>query len=71
LLIGAFLVTLLSQNQCVYFETVLSCLKFICYTAFCFLILVIWFNSCLDLLGCWAWEFSWEFRSTPFKIWPN
>jgi hypothetical protein len=40
LLIGAFLVTLLSQNQCVYFETVLSCLKFICYcyTAFCFLI---------------------------------
>jgi hypothetical protein len=40
LLIGAFLVTLLSQNQCVYFETVLSCLKFICFTAFCFLILV-------------------------------
>jgi len=38
LLIGAFLVTLPSQNQCCYFETVLSCLKFICYTAFCFLI---------------------------------
>lgn len=31
---------LLSQNQCCYFETVLFCLKFTCYTAVCFLILV-------------------------------